>query len=321
MSEPTIAFPMILAWAAPVFGLMLTIEWVLVAKGKIKGRYERKDALASISLGLGNLLSDVLMGAISLGVLMWIWQFRLFDLGVSLPIIIICLFAQDLIYYIKHRAAHRIRWFWTAHVVHHSSTNYNLATALRQPWNNHITGFVLLTSPLIFLGFHPLLVGFVGGINLIYQYWIHTEAIDRMPNWFEAIMNTPSHHRVHHGTNPQYLDANYAGIFIVWDKMFGTFVAEDPEHPVTYGLVKNYETFNPIKIAVLEIIAVLKDITQKDPKLSERLKYIIAPPGYSHDGSRKNTADIKRAYIRENPHMAGKAGLPEREIALAEPAE
>jgi len=270
MSDANIHFPMILAWAAPVFVMMLSLEWILVSKGKIKGRYERKDALASITLGFGNLLSDVLMGAVSLGILMWLWQFRFFDWGVSLPIIIICLFAQDFIYYCKHRAAHRIRWFWTAHVVHHSSTNYNLATALRQPWNNHFTGFVLLTSPLIFLGFHPLLVGFVGGVNLIYQYWIHTEAVDKMPAWFEA-------------------------------------------------MVKNYETFNPIKIAVLEIIAVFKDVFQKGPSLWQRFKYLALPPGYSHDGSRQNSADIKREYVEQNPHMSGRPGLPD--LPLTEAAE
>ncbi|MEP1229242.1 MAG: sterol desaturase family protein [Litorimonas sp.] len=327
MSDPNITFPLVLLWAAPVFALTLSIEWVLVSAGILKGRYERKDAISSIALGIGNLLSDILMGAISLGVLMWMWQFRLFDWGVSLPIIFLCLIAQDFTYYWKHRAAHRIRWFWTAHVVHHSSQHYNLTTALRQPWNNHFTGFVLLTSPLIILGFHPLLVGFVGGINLIYQYWIHTEAIDRMPKWFEALMNTPSHHRAHHGTNPQYLDANYAGIFIIWDKMFGTFVPEDKQAPVTYGLVSNYATFNPIKIAVLEIIAVFQDVFQRKdlgqtgPNIAQRLKYLFAPPGYSHDGSRQSSASLKRQYVRDNPHMAGRAGLPDMPTALTEPAE
>lgn len=315
MNDAAVDFPMILAWAAPVFGAMLAAEWVLVAKGKIKGRYTRNDAITSITLGLGNLLSDIVMGAISLGILMWVWQFRIFDWGASLGVILICLIAQDFIYYWKHRAAHRIRWFWTAHVVHHSSQNYNLATALRQPWNNHFTGFVILTSPLIFLGFHPLLVGFVAGVNLIYQYWIHTEAIDKMPKWFEAVFNTPSHHRVHHGTNPQYLDANYAGIFIIWDKIFGSFVPEDAAHPVTYGLVKNYTTFNPVKVAFLEIIAVFKDVFQKGPTGWQRIKYLIAPPGYSHDGSRETSEDIKRAYVRDNPHMSGRAGLPETVVS------
>jgi hypothetical protein len=163
------------------------------------------------------------------------------------------------------------------------------------------------------------MVGFVGGVNLIYQYWIHTEAIERMPKWYEAVMNTPSHHRVHHGTNPQYLDANYAGIFIIWDKMFGTFVPEDEAYPVTYGLVKNYETFNPVKIAVIEIIAVFKDVFQKGPNIWQRLKYLFAPPGYSHDGSRQSSADIKREYVEQNPQMSGRAGLPD--IALSEAAK
>ena len=320
MEDTAISFPMILAWAAPVFVIMLAAEWFLVSRNKINGHYDRQDAITSMTLGFGNLASDVLMGFVSLAVLMWCWQFRFFDLGVSLPVILLCLVAQDFIYYWKHRAAHRVRWFWTAHVVHHSSQNYNLATALRQPWNNHITGFVLLSSPLIFLGFHPLMVGFVGGVNLIYQYWIHTEAIDRMPKWFEAVMNTPSHHRVHHGTNPQYLDANYAGIWIVWDKMFGTFVPEDEAHPVNYGLVTNYTTFNPIKVAFIEVVAVFKDVFQKGPTMWQRVKYLFAPPGYSHDGSRESSEDIKANYVRDNPHMAGTPGLP-TSAPLAEAAE
>jgi sterol desaturase/sphingolipid hydroxylase (fatty acid hydroxylase superfamily) len=246
-------FPMILAWAAPMFVLSVVIEWVLVRNGKLSGNYEMKDALTSMLMGFGNLISDILMGFVSLGILMWAWQFRLFDWGVSLPVILLALVSQDLLYYWKHRAAHRVRWLWTAHVVHHSSQFYNLSTALRQPWNNHFTGFVLLSTPLVFLGVHPLLLGFVGALNLLYQYWIHTEAIDRLPKWFEAVFNTPSHHRVHHGTNPEYLDTNYAGILILWDKMFGTFVQEDPEIDINYGLVNNIGTYNPIKIAFTEM--------------------------------------------------------------------
>lgn len=303
-------FPMILAWAAPFFGLTIAIEWWGVSKGKFSGRYETKDAMTSMLMGLGNLVSDLLMGFISLGVLMWAWQFRLLDLGVDLPIIICALVAQDFLYYWKHRAAHRIRWFWTAHVVHHSSQHYNLSTALRQPWNNHFTGFVILSTPLVFLGVHPVLLGFVGAINLLYQFWIHTEAIDRMPVWFEAIFNTPSHHRVHHGTNPQYLDTNYAGIFIIWDKIFGTFVAEQAETDISYGLVKNVETYNPFKIAFAEMWGAVCDTTQSGLLLSQRLKYLFAPPGWSHDGSRKSSGDLKADYVRKNLHLSGRPGLP-----------
>ena len=301
---------MVLAFAVPVFALTIAIEWWLVRQGKLRGTYETKDALTSMFMGFGNLVSDVTMGFISLAVLMWAWQFRLFDWGVSLPIILLALVAQDFLYYWKHRAAHRIRWLWSAHVVHHSSQFYNLSTALRQPWNNHFTGFVLLSTPLVFLGVHPLLLGFVGALNLLYQYWIHTEAIDHLPRWVEAILNTPSHHRVHHGTHPQYLDSNYAGILIIWDKMFGTFVPENSDMKNTYGLVQNIETYNPIKVAFYEMWGAIKDVFAPKLTIGQRLKYLFAPPGWSHDGSRKSSAHIKAEYIEENPHMAGAPGLP-----------
>lgn len=302
-------FPMILAFAAPLFVVSIALEWFFVSHKKLAGRYETKDAWASMTMGLGNLASDILMGFISLGFLLWLWRFRLLDLGYSLPIILLALVAQDFIYYWKHRAAHVIRWFWSAHVVHHSSEHYNLSTALRQPWNNHFTGYVLLSSPLIIFGFHPLLIGFVASINLLYQFWIHTEAIDKCPKWFEAIFNTPSHHRVHHATNPRYLDSNFAGIFIIWDKMFGTFVPELDDEEISYGIVKQIETYNPIKIAFIELLAIFKDACQKGLSLKQRLGYVFAPPGYSHDGSRKGSKQLKADYVAAHPEQAGTPGL------------
>lgn len=289
-------FPLILAWAAPIFVISVAAEWFFVNRAKLAGRYETKDAFASMTMGLGNLLTDLLFGFISLAILMFAWQFRLFDLGYSLPIILLALLAQDFVYYWKHRIAHQVRWFWSAHVVHHSSEHFNLTTALRQPWNNHFTGHVILSVPLVLIGFHPLLIAFVASLNLLYQFWIHTESIDKMPRWFEAVMNTPSHHRVHHGTNPQYLDMNYAGIFIIWDKLFGTFVEEQEDVEIRYGVVKPIETFNPVKIAFLEWAVIFKDVFRPGLRLSQRLGYLLGKPGYSHDGSRQTSQDIKTAY-------------------------
>jgi sterol desaturase/sphingolipid hydroxylase (fatty acid hydroxylase superfamily) len=327
MIEPS--FPPILQYAAPLFFAAVALEVLYLrlrkaklhasavpevyASGKTKtlrGRYEGKDAAASMTMGLGNLISDILMGFISLAIMMWIWQFRLFDWGVGIGAFLACLLAQDFVYFYKHYAAHRIRWFWSAHVVHHSSEHYNLSTALRQPWNNHFTGFVLLSSPLVFLGFHPLLVAFVGGVNLVYQFWIHTETIDRMPRWYEAIFNTPSHHRVHHAINPRYLDSNFAGILIIWDKMFGTFVEELPEDPPVYGVVTPINTYNPVKIAFAELIAILKDAARPGLTLRQRAGYVFGPPGYSHDGSRKMSTDLKQDYVQRHPDEAGAQGLP-----------
>ncbi len=303
-------FPMILAYAAPIFAASVALEWFFVSRKKLSGRYEAKDAWASMSMGLGNLISDLVMGFISLGFLVWLWQFRVIDLGYTWPIILLALVAQDFIYYWKHRAAHVIRWFWSAHVVHHSSEHYNLSTALRQPWNNHFSGHVLLSSPLVLFGFHPLLIGFVASLNLLYQFWIHTEAIGKCPKWFEAVFNTPSHHRVHHATNPRYLDSNFAGIFIIWDKAFGTFVPELENEKIAYGVVKPIETFNPMKIAFVELINIIKDASQKGLSFKQRLGYIFAAPGYSHDGSRKNSKRLKADYVAENPKQAGTPGLP-----------
>ncbi len=310
VAEITPDFPMLLAYAAPFFFLAVTIEWILVSRKRLSGRYQTQDAMTSMIMGLGNLITDVLFGFISLAFYFWVWQFRIFDWGYSLGAILAALIAQDFIYYWKHRAAHRIRWFWSAHVVHHSSEHYNLSTALRQPWNNHFTGFVILTAPLVVLGFHPLLVGFIGSVNLVYQFWIHTESIKKLPKWYEAIFNTPSHHRVHHATNPRYLDANFAGIFMIWDKMFGSYVEETDLEDIRYGTVKPVETYNPFKVAFSEWINIFKDAFMRDLTLRQRLGYLLAPPGYSHDGSRKRSETIKQEYVNAHPDQAGMQGLP-----------
>ncbi|MCB1459177.1 MAG: sterol desaturase family protein, partial [Nitratireductor sp.] len=135
---------------------------------------------------------------------------------------------------------------------------------------------------------------------------------DKMPRWFEAVMNTPSHHRVHHATNPRYLDANYAGTLIIWDRMFGTFVPELEEDRPRYGIVRNIGSFNPFKIALHEWIAMVRDATGPGLTLSQRLKYLFMPPGWSHDGSRKTSAALKADFVARYPDEAGKPGLPNR---------
>jgi len=145
----------------------------------------------------------------------------------------------------------------------------------------------------VLLGFHPVMLAIVGGINLIYQFWIHTEAINTMPRWFEAVMNTPSHHRVHHATNPRYLDRNYAGVFIIWDKMFGTFEQERPDkETIRYGIVKQLGSFNLLWSVFHEWIGMLSDIWRAPWK--HKLSYLLREPGWTHDGSR-DTSDMIRA--------------------------
>jgi len=157
MKDHLLTFPPVLIYAVPFFLITLLIEWALARK-RLAGSHTLKDSLASLTMGIGNLATDLMFGFLSLSLLMAAWKFRLWDLGASIPVIFAALIAQDFVYYWKHRASHRIRWFWAAHVVHHSSEHYNLTTALRQPWISHFTGFAILSIPLVWIGFHPLLI-------------------------------------------------------------------------------------------------------------------------------------------------------------------
>lgn len=294
-------------YAVPAFILLLIAE-MLFSLRKDKSRYEARDTLTSLLLGTGSQVAGALVGAAVVGASVWVYQFHLFEIGIEFRTWwwawILCFFLDDLAYYAFHRSAHRVRWFWASHVIHHSSQHYNLSTALRQTWTGFISLAFIFRLPLLLIGFPPAMVFFCAALNLIYQFWIHTEAIGRMPKWFEAVMNTPSHHRVHHGVNPRYLDSNYAGVFIIWDKMFGSFVPERDDEPVRYGIVKQLGSFNILWAAVHEWVGIAKDVWHAPWR--HKLSYMWREPGWSHDGSRQ-TSDM----IREK----WRAGRPAEEAA------
>ncbi|MCH2166726.1 MAG: sterol desaturase family protein [Oceanicola sp.] len=302
-------YPDVVNLAVPFFiaAILIELTWIAV-KGR-GGRYETRDAVTSLVMGAGSVASGILLGFIAWGFFMVLWQITPLDLGTSWWVVLLCFVLDDLRYYWVHRFGHRIRWVWASHVNHHSSQHYNLTTALRQTWSGTFTFMMVMRAPLILLGFHPAMVLFAGGLNLIYQFWIHTEAIGKLPRWVEAVMNTPSHHRAHHGRNPRYLDCNYAGVFIIWDRMFGTFVPEIESDKVDYGLVHNLGTFNPLRVAFHEWIGMLRDMTQPGLTLRERVKYAVLPPGYSHDGSRQTSEQIKEDHLRANPKDRGTPGF------------
>ena len=197
------------------------------------------------------------------------------DLGGGLAATVGALLAWDFIYYWNHRIQHESRWLWAIHVVHHSSERYNLTTALRQPVAD-VFGMFVPYGVLAFLGFRPRVIENARAINLIYQFWIHTEAIDRLGR-AEEVLNTPSHHRVHHGVQSQYLDRNHGGILIIWDRLFGTFQREGER--VRYGLTKNIETFNPLRIATHEYADIIRDV-RRSTTWRERLAHVFAHPGW-----------------------------------------
>ena len=289
--------PNLIHFAIPFFIITLIIEVIVNAREKTSA-YETKDALTSLTMGMGNVLLGLISKTLVFTIFIYLYaNFRLFTIPFTWWAWILILFIEDFVYYWFHRISHENRFFWASHVVHHSSQKYNLSTALRQTWTGGFLAFIFWL-PLPLLGFHPVMILAQMSISLIYQYWIHTELIKKMPKWFESIFNTPSHHRVHHGTNPQYLDRNHAGIFIFWDKWFGSFEPE-VERP-KYGLVKNISSFNPLYVAFHEWITMFKDVFTSKTSLGKRLLYLVKPPGWKHDGTGILSDDIRKDWEKKN---------------------
>lgn len=237
--------------------------------------YERNDTKASLTMLVGNVAVNLAVAGAVGAMSRAVFKRRIFNIGASRWSLPTAMVAWDFLYYWDHRWMHEVRLFWANHVTHHSSERYNLSTALRQPWSGFLTSWVFLPMPLV--GIPAKHVAKAGQLNLLYQYWIHTEAIDRLPKPIEAVFNTPSHHRVHHGANPQYLDKNYGGILIVWDKLFGTF---EPElRRIKYGLTKNIKTFDPIQIGYHEFIAIARDVRAASG-LRDKLGFVFGRPGW-----------------------------------------
>lgn len=290
--------PAILFYAIPFFIILLSIEaWFSYKENR--RLYEKKDTWSSLALGIGNVITGFFTKALIFGLFSLLYEYRFLTLDLSSWwFFVLLFFADDFSYYWFHRTSHRVNWFWASHVVHHSSERYNLAAALRQTWTGNATGSFLFWAWMPLMGFHPISVLLMQQISLIYQFWIHTETIHKMPRWFEFIFNTPSHHRVHHGSDLKYLDKNHAGILIIWDRLFGTFRKEE-ERP-TYGLTRNVNTFNPVAVAFTEWSHLFKKMTAA-PSAKDSFKYLIKPPGWSHDGSSKTASEMIAEYNRLHP--------------------
>jgi sterol desaturase/sphingolipid hydroxylase (fatty acid hydroxylase superfamily) len=275
----------------PWFIASMIAEWLVLRRssGRHLG-YEGKDTRASLTMGLGNMIvsAGVKFGALALYAALY--QHRLFEIGDSASAWVLLFFAEDFTYYLWHRASHGVRFLWAAHENHHSSERFNLSTALRQSWTTPFT-VPLFYFWLPLAGFRPDMIFTQIAVSLLYQYWIPTELVDRLGP-LEWVLNTPSHHRVHHGANVRYLDRNHAGILIVWDRLFGTFEPETEK--VVYGLTKNIGTFRPFRIAFHEWAALVRDV-MRAPSFRSKLGYVFAPPGYSHDGSTLTASELRRA--------------------------
>lgn len=277
-------------YSIPAFVILIAVE-VAVTTGQQRDHYDAKDSASSISLGIGSVIVGFIGKAFALGTYTLVYQFRLFTIDMTQvwPWVVL-FFADDFSYYWFHRISHGSRWFWASHMVHHSSQKYNLSTAVRQTWTGTITGSFVFWLWLPLLGFSPLAVMTMQSISLLYQFWIHTELINRFPAPIEWVFNTPSHHRVHHGSDLAYLDKNHAGVLIIWDRLFGTFQPE--QHRPTYGLTKNVGSHNPVRIAFHEWGEIARDLRHAR-SVRNALGYLFGPPGWSHDGSRRTTKQLR----------------------------
>lgn len=263
---------------APLFIGLMTAEYLLGQKrGKLpnNARYYLPEVLCNFILAGMHQLADLVTGLVIVKLYLWLFGWRLFDIDINALSFLVLLVLQDFCYYWFHRASHRIRWMWAAHVAHHSSENMNFSTAFRQSLMYPIAGMWLFWVPLVILGFDPKWVIFAVLLNLGLQFFVHTQWI-RSLGWLELIFNTPSHHRVHHGRNPQYIDKNYAGVLIVWDKLFGTF--EPEQETVRYGVTKPIESFNPLVVTFKPWQELFSDLGNRGLTFKQRLKVIFLPP-------------------------------------------
>ncbi len=243
--------------------------------------YERRDTIASLTMLLGNIAVNVAAFGVLGKVDRKLFAHRRSNIGQRRGKLLGAMVLWDFLYYWDHRWMHEVRVMWANHVTHHSGERYNLSTALRQPWSGYLTFWVFAPMPL--LGFDTKTIRRAGQLNLLYQYWIHTEVIDRLHPNVERYLNTPSHHRVHHGANQQYLDKNYGGILIVWDKLFGTF---EPElRRIKYGLTKNIHTYNPIKIGYHEFVDIARDVRHATT-WKARFHHVFGRPGWTPTSDR-----------------------------------
>lgn len=210
-------------------------------------------------------------------------------------------FAQEFLYYGYHRCAHRVRFFWANHAVHHSPNQLNLSAAYRLGWFGQFAGAAIFFTPLVWIGFEAKTVLSVVAINLLYQFWIHATWIPKL-GWLEYVLNTPSAHRVHHASNLRYLDANYGGVLIIFDRLFGTYIEEREEEPCVYGWTKPVTTYNPFVIEVGPWIALFRDMRSARSPL-EALAYLVMPPGWRAEGPGETTEEL-RARARLAPRAA-----------------
>lgn len=283
----------LLKLSIPIYAIVIGIE-IIYSYRHHKKYYSAKGLLANIYLTSLNISLDFLVRGICLGVLWYFYQFQFWSINkIEQPILywFVLLIGQDFLYYWLHRVDHYCRLFWAVHVTHHSSEEFNLTVGFRSSVFQPLYRFIYFI-PLSLIGFNPLDVMFMYAATQIYGILIHTKTVDKL-GFIEWFMSTPSHHRVHHASNVIYLDKNMGMVFIIWDKLFGTFASENKQEEVIYGLTKNINSYNPITMVFHEWKEIRIDL-KKATTLKQKLLYVFGPPGWSHDGSKKTARQMRK---------------------------
>ncbi|HEY2559421.1 MAG TPA: sterol desaturase family protein [Caldimonas sp.] len=270
--------PQIIVLATPIFFLLIGIE-IVIGRRRDRNGYRLNDALSSIGLGVMSQIVGVFTAVLTLGIYVWVYErLAVWPLPAASPWTwLFGLIAYDFFYYWHHRAGHRVALFWAAHVVHHQSEDYNLSTALRQTSSGWLGGWIFYL-PMAIVGFPPLVFGVVALIDLLYQFWVHTEQVGKL-GWFDRWFCAPSNHRVHHAVNDRYLDRNYGGVLIVWDRLFGTYAEEERAEPCVYGTRAPLRSWNPLW-ANLQVYAELARDAWRARRWTDRLRVWWKPPGW-----------------------------------------
>jgi len=267
--------------ATPVFIAVALWEYARIRHDP--ARMDVREAVRNFALGAGYQTTELLFaGLIAFPVYALCYHFRLLDLELNAATAVLTFIGVDVCFYWMHRCSHRMRWFWAAHVVHHSSGRMNFSTAMRQNATNIFNGNWLFYLPLALIGFNPVWIGVAYALSLVYQFFIHTTVVDKLPVPLELVLNTPSHHRVHHGRNPGYIDRNYGGTLIIWDRLFGTFVAEDEQAPPEYGITTPVPSNNLLVLWTHEYQDMFRDMAQPGP-IGQRLKHLWMPPEWNRE--------------------------------------
>ncbi len=280
--------------STPVYIIIIGLELLLTHLQHRKAAYTLADTAANLYLMILNGTIDLSFRIVYLAILQYFYQHAFLTLSDAVAYWLVLLILEDFLYYWLHRFDHQVRLFWAVHVTHHSSEIMNFAVGFRSSVFQPLYRFIYFI-PLALLGFRPIDIVFIYSATQIWGILVHTELVNKM-GWIEYLLVTPSHHRVHHGSNPKYLDKNMGMFLIIWDKLFGTFQPEltaSEYQPITYGLTHNVKKPNAISVVFHEWQQIFRDISQKNITLKARLRYLFGPPGWSHDGSRLTSKELR----------------------------